>query len=69
MSGKFGPGWAVLWNAYVIGVYTLAHDLWIIALGTIAIRRVQRIPWPAAALIMLGGYGLWMYGLMATVAR
>ena len=69
MNGEFGALVAAVWNVYVIGVYSIVHDLWIVALGTIAIRRVQRIPWWAAALIMLFAYVLWMYGLMASFVR
>jgi hypothetical protein len=54
---------------YVIGIYTLAHDLWIIALGTLAIRQVQRIPWPAAFLSMLVGCLIWMYGIAGSAVR
>ena len=69
MNGEFGPIVAALWNFYVIGIYSIAFDLWIIVLGTIAIRRVQGIPWWAAALISLFGYLLWWYGIMATFVR
>ena len=69
MNGEFGPVVAALWNFYVIGIYSIAFDLWIIVLGTIAIRRVQGIPWWAAALISLFGYILWWYGIIATFVR
>jgi len=69
MNGEFGPVVAALWNFYVIGFYSIACDLWIIILGTIAIRRVQGIPWWAAALISLFGYIIWWYGIMATFVR
>jgi len=69
MNGEFGPVVAAIWNFYVIGIYTIAHDLWSIVLGAIAIRRGQGIPWWAAALISLFGYVLWVYGLTATFVR
>jgi len=69
MNGEFGAVVAALWNFYVIGIYSIAFDLWIIVLGTIAIRRVQGIPWWAAALISLFGYIIWWYGIMATFVR
>jgi len=69
MNGESGPVVAALWNFYVIGFYSVACDLWIIILGTYAIRRVQGIPWWAAALISLFGYILWWYGIMATFVR
>jgi hypothetical protein len=69
MNGEFGPMAATLWNIYTIGIYTIACDLWIIVLGTIAIRRIQRIPWWGAALISLFSYILWWYGIMATFVR
>ena len=69
MNGEFGPLVATLWSFYVIGIYSIAHDLWVIILGASAIRRVQGIPWWAAALISLFGYVLWMYGLEATFVR
>ena len=50
MNGEFGPVVAAIWNFYVIGIYTITCDLLTIVLGTIAIRRVQSIPWWAAAL-------------------
>lgn len=69
MNGEFGPVVAALWNFHVIGIYSIACDLWIIALGTIAIRRVQSIPWWAATLISLASYIIWWYGIMATFVR
>lgn len=69
MNGEFGPAMAALWWAYMIGIYIVGIDLWIVVLGTLAIRRVQRIPWWAAALIMLFVYGLWFYGVAGSVVR
>jgi len=69
MNGEFGPVVAALWNFHVIGIYSIACDLWIIVLGTIAIRRVQSIPWWAATLISLASYIIWWYGIMATFVR
>jgi type VI protein secretion system component VasF len=40
-----------------------------VALGTLAIRRVQRIPAWSAALIMLFAYLVWFYGLGGTFVR
>jgi hypothetical protein len=69
MNGEFGPVVAAVWNFYVIGIYTIAHDLWCIVLGAIAIRRVQGIPWWTAALISPFAYVLWVYGITATFVR
>ncbi len=69
MNGEFGPQWSTLFWVYMIGIYIIGTGLWILTLGTIAIRRVQRIPWWAAALIMLFAYVLWFYGLAGSVVR
>jgi hypothetical protein len=69
VAGEFGPVVAAVWSAYVIGIYSVGHDLWIAAPGTLALRRVERIPVWSAALVMLVSYGLWMYGLSATFVR
>lgn len=69
MNGEFGPTVATLWWVYMIGAYIVGVDLWIIALGTMAIRRVQRIPWWAAALVMTFVYVLWFYGVAGSVVR
>jgi hypothetical protein len=69
MNGEFGPAVATLWWVYMVGIYIFAVDLWVIVLGTLAIRRVQRIPWWASALITLFVYVLWFYGLAGSVVR
>ncbi len=69
MNGEFGPVVAAIWNFYVIGIYSITSDLLTIVLGMIAIRRVQGIPWWAAALISLFVHVLWVYGIMATFVR
>jgi hypothetical protein len=69
MSGEFGSAVSTLWWIYMTGIYISAVDLWVVALGTIAIRRVQRVPWWAAASIMLLSYVLWFYGLTGSVVR
>ena len=69
MNGEFGPTVATLWWIYMIAIYIGAVDLWVVALGAMAIRRVQRIPWWAAAAIMLFSYLLWFYGLVGSVVR
>lgn len=69
MYGEYGPVVSTIWSFYVIGIYSITSDLLTIALGTIAIRRVQSIPWWAAALISLFGHMLWTYGIMATFVR
>ncbi len=57
MRGTFGPTVAALWTAYSVAIYTVPW-LWEIALGVVAIRRVQRIPWWAATLVMLVAFGV-----------
>ena len=69
MNGEFGPVVAAIWSFYVIGIYSITSDLLTVILGTIALRRVQGIPWWAAALISLFGHILWAYGIMATFVR
>jgi hypothetical protein len=69
MNGEFGPVTAAVWNFFVIGIYAVGHDLWIIVLGTLAIRRFERVPVWAAALVMVISYALWMYGVVATFTR
>ncbi|MCE7980078.1 MAG: hypothetical protein DYG89_02705 [Caldilinea sp. CFX5] len=56
MRGELGPTIAVVWNAYVFGVYITLQYGWMIVLGTLAIRRVQKIPGWAAALTMLAAF-------------
>jgi len=58
MRGEFGPVVGTIWNAYVFGVYLTLQYAWIIVLGAIAIRRLQRIPAWAAVLTMLVAFGL-----------
>lgn len=54
MQGEFGPIPALVWSAYVVGVYFIVQYGWMIALGTIAIQRFQKIPrWAAAAIMVL----------------
>jgi hypothetical protein len=69
MKGEFGPAASTLWWVYMIGVYIAGVDLWVVVLGTLAIRRVQRVPWWAAALVMLFVYVLWFYGIAGSVVR
>jgi hypothetical protein len=59
MEGKFGSTLAVIWNVYATAVYVIPW-LWGIALGTLAIHRVQRIPVGAALVIMLTAFGMSM---------
>jgi hypothetical protein len=68
-TGEFGASIQTLWWVYMIGIYILAKDAWTITLGAMAIRRTQKIPTWAAALIMLSGYVLWYYGVAGTFAR
>ena len=53
MQGKFGQPLAIVWNFYVIGVVYFGSWLWTIVLGSLAIRRIQKIPAWASAVIML----------------
>ena len=68
MEGEFGPLVAALWNGYVVGIYGVVHYVWAIALGSLAIRRVQQIPLCAAVLTMLISFGSWM-AIVTTVVR
>jgi hypothetical protein len=61
MHGEFGPTIAAIWNFYVIGVYSTFQYGWVIALGSIAIRRIQRIPVWAALLTSLVGFGVYVF--------
>jgi hypothetical protein len=60
MEGEFGPVVGTVWNAYVIGIYATLQYTWAIALGSLAIRRVQRIPLWAAIVTMLVSFAMWM---------
>lgn len=61
MQGEFGAAAAAVWNVYVIGVYVGVQWIWIIVLGAVAIRRIQRIPAWAAALTMSAAFFLSMF--------
>ncbi len=69
MNGEFGPVVDAIWSFYTIGIYAITSDLLTVVLGTIALRRLQGIPWWAAALISLFVHVLWVYGIMATFVR
>ena len=60
MQGELGPVVGAVWNTYVFAVYLGLQWVWTIVLGTMAIRRVQRIPTWAATLTMLITFGLSM---------
>lgn len=61
MRGELGPTVAAVWNAYVYDVYITLQYGWIIVLGALAIRRVQRIPLWAAALTMLAVFVVYFF--------
>jgi hypothetical protein len=61
MQGEFGPVVGAAWNFYVLGVYIGLQWVWIIALGSIAIRRIQHIPTWAAILTMLMAFTVSMF--------
>ncbi len=61
MQGEFGPVVGGVWNLYVFGVYLGLQWVWIIALGSIAIRRVQRIPVWASILTMVVAFAVAMF--------
>ena len=61
MSGELGPTLGLIWNLYVFGVYFGINWAWQIALGTLAIRRVQKIPAWAAVVTMLVTFALSMF--------
>jgi hypothetical protein len=61
MQGEFGTVVGGIWNSYVFGVYLGLQWIWIIALGTLAIRRVQRIPVWAAILTMIAAFAVAMF--------
>ena len=67
MQGRFGPTVATLWTVYSIAVYVVPWT-WSFVLSVIGIHRVQRIPYPAAALIHLIGFSLNML-LISTFIR
>lgn len=69
MNGEFGQLWSTIAWVYIIGIYSIGLSLWIVILGTIAIQRVQHIPWWAAALIMTFSYILWFVGIEGSVVR
>lgn len=61
MQGEFGPLVGAVWNFYVLGVYIGLQWAWIIALGSIAIRRIQRIPNWAAITTMVVAFAVSMF--------
>lgn len=61
MQGEFGPLVSAIWNVYVLGFYIGFQWVWMIVLGTIGIRRVQRIPAWSAALIMVVTLAVWQF--------
>jgi hypothetical protein len=61
MQGEFGPVVGGIWNSYVFGIYLGLQWIWIIALGSIAIRRVQHIPVWAAILTMVTAFAIAMF--------
>jgi hypothetical protein len=61
MQGEFGPVVGAVWNVYVLGVYIGLQWAWTIALGSMAIRRVQRIPTWAAILTMVVAFAVSMF--------
>lgn len=58
MRGELGPTIAIVWNIYVFGVYITLQYGWMIVLGGLAIRRVQKIPVWAAALTMVTAFSV-----------
>lgn len=68
-TGEFGPLIQTLWWIYIFGIYIFTKDIWSIALGGLAIWRIQRIPAWVAVLIMSFGYVLWYYGIAGTFVR
>jgi hypothetical protein len=68
MGGEFGPVVGTIWNAYVIGAYATLQYGWAVVLGSLAIRRVQRIPSWAAAMTMLASFAAWMV-IVSTFVR
>lgn len=68
-TGEFGPLIQTLWWIYIFGIYIITKDIWSIALGALAIWRIQRIPAWAAVLVMSFGYVLWYYGIAGTFVR
>ncbi|MEW6403522.1 MAG: YIP1 family protein [Chloroflexota bacterium] len=61
MQGEFGPVVGAVWNFYVLGVYIGLQWVWIIVLGSIAIRRIQRIPAWASVVTMLVAFAVSMF--------
>jgi hypothetical protein len=61
MHGVFGPVVGTIWNIYVIGIYATFQYGWIIALGSIATRRAQKIPLWAAIVMMTTLFALSMF--------
>ncbi len=60
MQGAFGSTATILWNGFVVGVYSILQYVWAIALGSIAIWRVQKIPAWAAVLTMSVSFAAWI---------
>ena len=41
MYGELGPATSIVWGSFVIGIYSIAHDVWIIALGLVTLACRQ----------------------------
>lgn len=68
MQGEFGSVVSRVWGLYVIGVYITFQYAWAIALGSMAIRRIQRIPVWTVILTMLIAFAISMF-LESTFVR
>lgn len=69
MGGELGPLVGVVWNVYGIGVYSVLQYGWMLTLGVVALRRIQRIPLLVAVAIMLFSLVVWMALILASFVR
>ncbi|HEX2911751.1 MAG TPA: YIP1 family protein [Chloroflexia bacterium] len=56
MNGELGQPTGIIWNIFVFGIYLFGSYAWTVWLGSLAIRRVQRIPLWTAILTMLAAF-------------
>jgi hypothetical protein len=56
MIGRFGPAVSLIWNAFVIGIYSFVTYGWSLALIYLAIRRTQGLSRGKSIVSSLAGF-------------
>lgn len=68
MMGVYGPTVALVWNIFVIGIYSTLTYLWSILLAAAAVRKTNGVSTPAALLTAVISFGLAVF-LFSLVVR